>query len=700
MRLSSFLKKILFSSSFLAIIPAFIVMMFLPSLGTKSRLHIEPLDINYENYTFADLNSDSISEVVKTGKGDPYFFALILNNDMQVYDQWNLRDSINPDLSDFFFGNFDNDRYSEIYIFTYKDDSLFLNINEFFDPDGMRLDRVYITKIGIVNKKVTSNIFPAGFFDSNGDGKDELFFSIHTGFGLQPRTLYSFDIVNKELKSSQLTGVICKRPKMFDSDGDGRPEFFGSVGASGNFHSFVPFNDMSSWLMIFDDSLRFEFPPVEFQGLTNIMETDSYSYGSFNGYVALHYTSSADTTVLKPRILLYSLTGEKVREVIFSDIGLDKFRELVVIRKKSADRIFVLGKDLLEFNDQLVVKKKVKSPFKSEFEYYILDIDFDGKDELVLYSLSEEKLVIYNTALQKIAETNLNATNKLIRFSHYSSRDLEEKIFLNAGRYGYFLKLENNYYYYLGYLAYPGIYFLILLFVIFIKRISAYQVIHKESLKRRLVTLQLQGIKSQLDPHFTFNAINSVASLVYLEDREAAYDYLTKFTQLLRSIVNDAENIYRSLEQELEFVTVYLELEKLRFGEKFNYEIVVGEGISRKALVPKMVLHTFAENAVKHGIMPAANGGLLKISIDKEDDYLKLSIEDNGIGREAASGKSDSSGKGLQLTGEFFDILNQINKKPIKHLLTDLYSETGEPAGTRVEVWVPVEEEEQDKRQK
>ena len=693
MKVGSILKKITYSSVFLAGIPAILVMLFLPPLGTKYRLQVEPVDKIYSGSFYVDLNSDTISEIVRSGKGVPYFHILVMDNDMRVYDQWNLQDSIDLDMSDFFFGNFDHDRYKEIYIFTYKDDSLFLNINEFFDPEGIKSDHIYITKISVVNKKITSIVWPAGFFDTNSDGKDELFFSIQTGFGLEPRRLYSYDIVHKELKSSQLTGVICQWPKMYDSDGDGRPEIFGLMGASGNYKTWVPFSDWSTWLMVFDDNLRFKFQPVEFPGLTNLLEINSYTNGGFKGYVVSHNTGSADTTVFKPRIMFYSLKGKKIRERLFSDLGLNTFTHMVVLKSRNTDRIYLLGTELLELNDQLVVINKVKSPFNSYFSYYILDIDFDGEDELLLYSVSEEKLVVYNAALQKIVETKLKGTDQIFRFSHYSSKNYENKIFLNAGGgYGYFLKLKKNNYYYLGYLAYPGIYLLFFVFIILIKRINTLQVVQKESLNRRLVTLQLQGIKSQLDPHFTFNTLNSIASLIYLEDRELAYDYMNKFTQLLRGLMNDADRIYRSLGEELEFVTTYLELEKLRFGDKFNYEIIIGENVSQREQVPKLVLHTFAENAIKHGIMSRTEGGILKIRAEKDKDYLILSIEDNGIGRERAEGQSTSTGKGLRLTGEFYDILNQINKKPIRHFIIDLHNEKEDSVGTRVEVWVPVED--------
>ena len=685
------LKKIIYSSAFQAAIPALLIMIFLSPLSTKSRLKIEPVNDVSSSSAYVDLNSDSISEFVSLGHGVPYFHILVQDNDMKVYDQWNFTDSIDLFMSDFFFGNFDHDRYKEIYIFTYKGDSLFLNINEFFENGGTKLDRIYITKIGYLNNKVTSNIWPAGFFDTNGDGKDELFFSIQTGFGLKPRRLYSYDIVHNKLKSSQFTGVICLRPKMVDVDGDGRPEIFGSMGASGNYKTQVPFSDWSTWLMVFNDSLKFKFPPVEFPGFTNLLDIDYYSNDKFKGYILLHNTGSADTNVFKPRIMIYSAEGKKIRERLFRDLGLNTYTQMINLRQGKTVRTFLLGSELLELNDQLEVINRAKSPFSSSFSQYLYDIDFDGEDELVLYSGNDEKLVIYNASLQKIAEAKLKGDEQLLRFSHFSSKNHVDKVFLNAGSYCYFLSLKRNNYYYLGYMAYPGIYLLFFIFIILIKRLNTLQVVQKESLNRRLVTLQLQGIKSQLDPHFTFNTLNSIASLIYLEDRELAYDYMNKFTQLLRGLTNDAERIYRSLGEELTFVTTYLDLEKLRFGEKFNYEIAIGDNVSQREQVPKLVLHTFAENAIKHGIMSRVEGGTLKIRADRNNDYLVLSIEDNGVGRAKAEGQSTSTGKGLKLTGEFYDILNQINKKPIKHSIIDLYNENGDATGTRVEVWVPVD---------
>lgn len=691
MVVGSFRKKVLFSAGLLALLPALVVFLFLPFFGSKYNLEIEPVDKTQAKNVYSDLNSDSISEVMRSGRGIPYFHILVQDNDSRVYDQWNFQDSLDTDWADYFFGNYDNDRYKEIYSFTYVGDSLFLNINEFFDPEGTKSDRIYITKICIVNGKVTSNVYHAGFYDVDGDGMGELYFSILTGFGLEPRRFYYFNIKTKELKSSQFTGVMYQKLQMIDSDGDNKPELFGQMNASGNYKKPSPFTDRSTWLMIFDEHLKFEFPPVEFPGFTNSLEIRSYKNEKFKGYVLSSNTGSADTTVLKPRIMLFSLDGKKIREREYAEVGININCWLFVQNHQNTNRIFVLGNDLLELNDQLVVINSVKSPFASYFYSYNIDVNFDGDQELLLFSDLEEKLVIYNTSLQMLAETQIKLLSYHVKFSHYYSKDHIQKIFMQDGENGYFLELIKNKNYYLDYMVYPGIYLLFFFFILLIMRIGSNQAEQRESLKQRLITLQLQGIKAQLDPHFTFNTLNSVASLIYLEDRQAAYDYMNKFTQLLRGMLNDAERIYRSLGEELEFVTTYLELEKLRFGEKFNFIIETGEGVSLNIQVPKLVLQTFAENSIKHGLMPCSDGGILKIKAEMEKDYLKLTIEDNGIGREKSAGRSTSTGKGLKLIGEFYEILNQMNKRAITHSITDLYNNNGNPAGTRVEVWVPVE---------
>ncbi len=690
MKGGSLLKKIIYSSGFLAGIPALLIMLFIHPFGSAYNIVIESNGKHPGQFVYSDLNSDSVSQTVYTGKGLPYFYVSVKEHDTHLYDQWNLLDSLNPWISGMFFGDYNHNLKKEIYIFTHKGDSLFLNVNEILEPQGTRIDRFFITKIGYINGEVTSMLSPVGFFDENGDGKYELYFEISTGFRPDPRRVYYFDLVNKKLHSSQLTGIICMYPVMTDVNGDNRPEIFGSVSACGNFGRNVPFSDSSTWFMVFNDNLKFEFPPVEFPGYVNALETESYKSDTFKGYLLSHLPMGVDTSVLSARLMMYSPEGKLVRYHIYSDLGLSGFIKLFVMRSDNSDRIYLLTDKFIELNEMLEFVRKIDLPFNSSFDTYLFDIDGDGQKEFLMYSETEEKLTVFDSDLSRLAEIKYKFPAGPWLLSEYFSKEHERKMYFSAADSGYLVQLKSNPYHYLGILAYPGVYLIILMFIIIIKRINTLQVVQKESLNRRLVTLQLQGIKSQLDPHFTFNTLNTIASLIYLEDRYLAYDYMNKFTQLLRGLINDAERVYRSLGEELEFVTTYLDLEKLRFGDKFNYEIKIAENINIREQVPKLVLHTFAENAIKHGIMSRAEGGVLKIGASREKDYLVLSIEDNGIGRAKAEGQSTSTGKGLKLTGEFYEILNQINKKPIKHTIIDLHDDKGEPSGTRVEVWVPL----------
>jgi two-component sensor histidine kinase len=691
MKGDSIIKKIIYSSGFLAVIPALILAFFIPSLVSKYSMSVETENSDSEQSLYEDMNNDSIYESVMIRKGLPYFYIAIRDNNFHFYDQWNLHDSVDKKISGLFFGDFDHDGQKEVYVFTYKADSLFLNVNEMLQSHGTKTDRLYVTNIGFINKVVTSTVYPIGFFDQNGDGKDEFYFGITTGFRKDPRRIFYYDLVNKNVKSSPFTGIIALNPKMSDVNGDNKPEIFGRMSACGNFGVSVPYSDSSTWFMVFDKDLKFEFPPEEFRGYVNDLQIETYKKDAFSGYVLCHHPMGTDTTVMKARIMIYSSDGKLIRYRLVSDLGISGNLELMTYDSDKSGGIYIFSDKFIELNDKLEVVKTVSLPFIPISGIYRADIDGDGTEEFLLYSEIEGRLAVYSQNMDKLCEADLKIPNEMWWISKYYGNDHKYKIFLGSGATCTFITLNRNRFFFLGYLVYPGAYLLFFLFILLIKRINTLQVVEKESLNRRLVTLQLQAIKSQLDPHFTFNTLNSIASLIYLEDRELAYDYMNKFTQLLRGLINDAEMIYRSLGKELEFVTTYLELEKLRYGDKFNFEILIGENITQKEEVPKLVLHTFAENAIKHGIMSRKEGGVLKISVLRQNNHLILSVEDNGIGRKKAEGHSLSTGKGLRLTGEFYEILNKINRKPIKHLIIDLYDENKDPKGTRVEVWVPVD---------
>lgn len=190
-----------------------------------------------------------------------------------------------------------------------------------------------------------------------------------------------------------------------------------------------------------------------------------------------------------------------------------------------------------------------------------------------------------------------------------------------------------------------------------------------------------------MNPHFTFNAINSISSVIYKEDKKTAYNFFTKFSDLIRYTLNNAEKIAVPLADEIEFVTNYLDLEKFRFKEKFYFEIQVGDRVDRNVKVPRMILQTFAENAVKHGLSQLEKEGILKIHLSQNDKILKIVVEDNGIGREAASKLSiHGTGKGMRIIDQIFELYQKLKGKRITHDVEDLKDSKNKATGTRVTI--------------
>ena len=207
--------------------------------------------------------------------------------------------------------------------------------------------------------------------------------------------------------------------------------------------------------------------------------------------------------------------------------------------------------------------------------------------------------------------------------------------------------------------------------------------------EREKIELQLKTIKNQIDPHFAFNAINMIGSLVYKGDPDTVYDYFTRFANLIRSTLQDSEKIARPLNEELEFVKNYIEIQKARFKGKFDFTLNVDKETDLKTEVPKMIIQTFAENAIKHGLMHKKDGGWLFINIQQRNSQLTISIEDNGIGREkAATLSKGSTGKGMQIIDQIFTLYNKLFNYKINRQIVDLKDKNGNAAGTKVVITI------------
>lgn len=243
-------------------------------------------------------------------------------------------------------------------------------------------------------------------------------------------------------------------------------------------------------------------------------------------------------------------------------------------------------------------------------------------------------------------------------------------------------------------------YFLSLAAGIFIfNRGQRRRLIHKERERGRLREIEMQALRAQMNPHFIFNCLSSINRFVLKNETETASDYLTKFSRLMRNVLTNSKKSYISLEDEMETLRLYLEMEKLRFKDGFTYCIRMEENMNPSTIfIPPLLFQPFVENAVWHGLMHKTDPGRLDIQLSTEKNRLICIIEDNGVGRSFAQASESKSGEkkksmGIQITKERLSLIN--GKAEIAEndfVIEDLYDDAGHAAGTKVLVRIMYKE--------
>ncbi|HET9745556.1 MAG TPA: tetratricopeptide repeat protein [Chitinophagaceae bacterium] len=219
----------------------------------------------------------------------------------------------------------------------------------------------------------------------------------------------------------------------------------------------------------------------------------------------------------------------------------------------------------------------------------------------------------------------------------------------------------------------------------------------QSDLKLKASELEMQALRAQMNPHFIFNCLSSINHFILKNETDAASDYLTKFSRLIRIVLINSKNKLIILEDELEMLRLYLDMERLRFKNSFNYKINFINSIDIDNIyIPPLLLQPFAENAIWHGLMNKDGEGHLEISLCTENDFLICHIIDDGIGRKAAAELkiSDENKKslGLKITRERFDLLNETDEKKTFFEFEDLFDENGNAAGTKVMLKIRIRE--------
>ncbi len=215
--------------------------------------------------------------------------------------------------------------------------------------------------------------------------------------------------------------------------------------------------------------------------------------------------------------------------------------------------------------------------------------------------------------------------------------------------------------------------------------------------EQKIAETEITALRSQMNPHFIFNCLNSIKLYSLENDSQAASDYLTKFSRLIRLVLENSRSEKVTLENELETLELYIEMEAMRFKDKVKYQINVEQNIDQQFVeIPPLLVQPFVENSIWHGLMHKTEGGLVKIDVSQPtDQMLHIEISDDGIGRaKALEYKSKSAMKskslGMKVTKERIELINQIYKINTSVEIIDLKNKKGEAIGTKVILNIPI----------
>jgi len=211
-------------------------------------------------------------------------------------------------------------------------------------------------------------------------------------------------------------------------------------------------------------------------------------------------------------------------------------------------------------------------------------------------------------------------------------------------------------------------------------------------LQERATRLEMQALRAQMNPHFIFNCLSSINCFILENETEKASDYLTRFSRLIRLVLTNSEKSLITLDEELKMLKLYLDMERLRFENSFDYNITYTNDVEAESvLVPPLLLQPFCENVIWHGLMNKEGQGHLNITIIKENEYLNCVITDDGIGRTKAGELNTGSATkeksmGLKITKERLSLFNQDKEVNTFYEINDIVDEGGAVTGTKVSI--------------
>lgn len=327
--------------------------------------------------------------------------------------------------------------------------------------------------------------------------------------------------------------------------------------------------------------------------------------------------------------------------------------------------------------------------------YSIIHFSNGGNTHLA-YSINEESLIHLNNATRQIQLNHLTPGEYHLKFFVVQD-NITNKI------------PDKEFYFLITPPFYKTWWFLSLLFIlsvgtiIVISRNILFRWKKESRLKQSKLLLEkeldrsiLSSIKAQMNPHFLFNALNTIQSYIYMNDKYNASLYISKFSDLTRSILDSSNKEQITIDEEINALSLYLDLEKMRFEDSFSYEILVDKSINKELIkIPSMLIQPYVENAIKHGLLHKKTNRRLTVNFELDNDKLQVSIDDNGIGRKRsqelnAIKQRKHQSFAMDANKKRLEILKH-NFKEISFEIIDKYSSLNEPIGTKIVITLPIQ---------
>ena len=340
-------------------------------------------------------------------------------------------------------------------------------------------------------------------------------------------------------------------------------------------------------------------------------------------------------------------------------------------------------KALFYFRSGLAIAKQTGRSENIKFNYhhiymlYIASKDYKKAFEYNVLLTAIDDTILKNRASKKFAEIN---------YKHEVGKKIQAIAFLSKENELQKLKLKQTNF---------TTYILFALIILFLIIALLLIIQNKLKARHRKMDIEQKLLRSQMNPHFIFNALVAIQSFIYKKESAEAAKYLSSFARLIRLVLANSSQEFVTLKCEIDTLSYYLSLQKLRFENKFEYTIEVDPAIDTELIhVPPMLAQPFVENAIEHGIFALEKPGRIVISVRQKVNTIVLEVLDNGVGRvkgREMRKKTDKSHESLatRITEERISSLNRKYPWRISLRITDLYNSSKEPTGTNVSLSIP-----------